>query len=132
MTLRIEFANGEVTIFMAIAITKTMCAQCDLDGNKCIVLDELIGIKRTDNACTLDQKKITVNSTSHQHMSTMGWFICCRWKGGSTTLEKLPDLRKSHPVQVAEFAIWMKIVLEPSINLCVPWHQDTEPFHFTS
>ncbi len=48
--------------------------------------------------------------------STKGLFICCRWKNGSTSWEKLSDLKESHPVQVAEFAIQAGVALEPGFN----------------
>ncbi len=57
------------------------------------------------NTLTLDQQKITVNGTTHQCKSMKGWFICCRWKNSSTSWENLSDLKASHPVQSAEFAI---------------------------
>ncbi len=93
-----------------------MYAQCDPNGNEYVLLDELIDVKRTDDALTLDQQKITVHGTTRQRNSTKGWFICCKWKDGSTSWEKLSDLKESHPVQVAEFAIQMGIALELGFN----------------
>ncbi len=97
----VEFADGKVTHFTANAIAKAMYTQCDPDGNESILLDELIDIRCTDDALTLDQQKITVNGTTHQCNSTEGWFICCKWKDGSTSWEKPSDLKESHSVQVA-------------------------------
>ncbi len=79
-------------------------------------MDELIDIKCTNDALTLDQQRITFNGTTCQHKSTKGWFIHCRWKDGSTSWEKLSDLKESHPVQVAEFAVQMGVALEPGFN----------------
>ncbi len=76
----------------------------------------LINVKCTDDALTLDQQQIMVNGTTWQGKSKKGWFICCRWKDGSTSWEKLSDLQESNPVQVTEFAIQMGIALEPSLN----------------
>ncbi len=84
----VEFANGKVTTLTANAIAKAMYAQCYPDGNKCIFLDELIDVKHTDDALTFDQQKIIVNGTTHQCKFTKGWFICCRWKDGSTLWKK--------------------------------------------
>ncbi len=50
----VEFANGKVTAITTNTITKAMYNQCDHDGNKNIHLDELINVKCTDNALTLD------------------------------------------------------------------------------
>ncbi len=69
----VEFADSKVTALTANAIARAMYAQCDPDGNKYILLDELIDVKRTDDALTLNQQTIIVNVTTHQ----CKWFICC-------------------------------------------------------
>ena len=46
----------------------------------------------------------------------MGWQICCEWKDGSTSWEKLSDLKESHPVQTAEYAVAQGIDHEPAFN----------------
>ncbi len=114
--MALNFADGEVTALTANAIAKDMYAQYDPDGNKYILLNELIDIKCTDDALTLDQQTITVNSTACQCKSTKEWFICCQLKDGSTSWEKLSDLKESHPVQDTEFAIQMGVALEPGFN----------------
>ncbi len=60
----IELADRKVTALTANAIAKAMYAQCDPDGNKYILFDELIEVKRTDDALNLEQQKITVNGTT--------------------------------------------------------------------
>ncbi len=62
-----------------------MYAQCDSDRNEYILLDELTDIKHTAYALTLDQQQIAVNGNTCQHKFMKGWFICCRWKEGSTS-----------------------------------------------
>ena len=49
-------------------------------------------------------------------MTTAVWQICCQWKDGSTSWEKLPELKESHPVQTAEFAVAQGIEHEPFFN----------------
>ncbi len=56
---------------------KVMYAQCNPDGYKFILLDELIEVKRTDNALILDQHQIIFNGATHHCKSRKGWFICC-------------------------------------------------------
>ncbi len=43
-----------------------------------------------------------------------------QWKDGSTSWEKLSDVKESHPLQVAEYAISMGVNHEPSFNWWVP------------
>ncbi len=76
----VEFADGEVTTLTANAIAKAMYTQCNPDGNKYLLQDKLINVKRTEEALTFDQQQITVNETTHQRKSTKGWFICFWWK----------------------------------------------------
>ena len=47
---------------------------------------------------------------------TAGRQICCQWKDGSIFWGKLFDLKESHPVQTAEFAIAQVIDYKPAFN----------------
>ena len=48
--------------------------------------------------------------------STRGWELCGEWKDGSTSLQKLSDLKESHPLQVAEFAFAAQLADEPAFS----------------
>jgi hypothetical protein len=37
--------------------------------------------------------------------STIGGQVCCQWKDGSTSWENLADLKESHPLKTAEYAV---------------------------
>ena len=52
--------------------------------------------------------------------STKGWQLCILWKDGSSSWEKLSDLKESHPVEVAEYAVAQSLELEPAFNWWVP------------
>jgi hypothetical protein len=56
-----------------------------------------MAVSRDNQVAIVDGKKIVKRST-------IGWELCCKWKDDSTSLQKLPDLKESHPLQVAEFA----------------------------
>eukprot|EP00804_Cyclotella_cryptica_P019581 CCRYP_014330-RA/>CCRYP_014330-RA protein AED:0.31 eAED:0.31 QI:0/0/0/1/0/0/3/0/417 len=62
-----------------------------------------------DQVSVVDGKKIVKRSTR-------GWELCCEWKDGSTSWQKLSDLKESHPLQVAEFAFAAQIADEPAFN----------------
>ena len=47
---------------------------------------------------------------------TAGWHRCVQWKDGYTSWEKLSDLKESHPVECAEFAISQGLMNEPAFN----------------
>ena len=53
--------------------------------------------------------------------NTIGWQICCQWKDGSTSWENLSDLKESHPLETAEYAVTISIDHEPAFNWRVPY-----------
>eukprot|EP00804_Cyclotella_cryptica_P020242 CCRYP_010924-RA/>CCRYP_010924-RA protein AED:0.27 eAED:0.27 QI:0/0/0/1/1/1/2/0/495 len=67
-----------------------------------------------DQVTIADGKKIIKRSTR-------GWELCCEWKDGSTSWQKLSDLKESHPLQVAEFTFAAQIADEPAYNWWVSW-----------
>ncbi len=46
--------------------------------------------------------------------------MCCQWKDGSTSRENLADLKESHPIETAEYAVTKGIDQEPAFNWWVP------------
>ena len=52
--------------------------------------------------------------------STAGWQLCVQWRDGSTSWEKLADLKESHPVPVAEYAHSQSLMREPAFNWWAP------------
>ncbi len=59
---------------------------------------------------------MVVKGLSSKLRNTYGWKICCQWKGGSTTWESLKDLKESHPLEMAEYAIMQGIDHKPAFN----------------
>ena len=51
--------------------------------------------------------------------TTAGWHLCVQWKDGSTSWEKLSDLKESHPVECSEYALSQGLMNEPAFNWCV-------------
>ena len=51
--------------------------------------------------------------------STKGWEVCVRWNNGTTTWEKLSDLKECYPVQTAEYTVTNDIDTEPAFNYWV-------------
>ena len=44
---------------------------------------------------------------------TKVWEVCIQWKDGSTTRNKLKDIKDLYPVQMAEYEIENRILEEP-------------------
>jgi hypothetical protein len=67
-----------------------------------------------------DQKVVQPDGRTHLKRSAIGWQVCCQWKNCSTSWENLADLKESHPIGTAEYAVTKDIDLEPAFNWWVP------------
>jgi hypothetical protein len=115
------FNNGDETVMSANLIAEAMYAHCDPDGNQYVLLDSIIDHKRLDSAIRpLDQKVVRPNGRTYLRRSTVGWQLCCQWKDGSTSWESLADLKESHPIETAEYAVTKGLDHEPAFNWWVP------------
>ncbi len=117
----VEFDDGDVSKLTANLIAESMYAQCDPDGNQYVLLDSLNDYRRLDTTLKLsDQTVVRNDNRTYKKRNTIGWQICCQWKDGSSSWEKLSDLKESHPIETAEFAVAMGIDHEPAFNWWVP------------
>jgi hypothetical protein len=111
------FDDGDETILNANLIAEAMYAQCDPDGNQYVLLDSIIDHRRLDTAIRpSDQKVVRPDGWTYMKRSTIGWQVCCQWKDGSTSWENLADLKDSHPLETAEYAVTQGIDHEPALN----------------
>ena len=117
----VEFADGRTEVMSANVIAQSMYAQCDLDGNEYLLLEAIIDYKKSSSALSLEDQIIDRNGRRSLRRSTKGWELLCEWKDGSTSWQKLSDLKESHPLEVAEFALSHKIAGEPAFNWWVGW-----------
>jgi hypothetical protein len=113
----VEFDEGDVTELTANMIAQAMYAQCDPDGNQYMLLDQLIDHRKKDNAISLSEQIVQCdNGRTYRRKTTTGWQICCQRIDGSTTWENLSDLKESHPIETAEYAVSRKIDHEPAFK----------------
>ncbi len=117
----VTFDDGDITELTANFIAESMYAQCNPDGNEYVLLDSIIDYRRLDTATKLSDQTVVRNSgQTFKQRNTIGWQLCCQWKDGSTSWEQISDLKESHPVQTAEFALTVGINHKPAFNWWVP------------
>ncbi len=97
-----------------------MYSQCDVNGNEYLLLECFVNVQKDHAAIGLDEQKAVHNGCEYMHSTTLEWHVCCQWKDGSTSWEKLSDVNESHPLQMAEYAIAMGVDHEPGFNWWVP------------
>jgi hypothetical protein len=120
-TYKVEFPDGTAAEYSANLIAENMFAQCDPDGNQFRLMDEIVDFKSDSSAVKFADRFVTVNGRQYHRKSTAGWSLCIQWKDGSTSWEKLANLKESYPVEVAELAKAQGIDHEPAFAWWVPY-----------
>jgi hypothetical protein len=84
------------------------------------LLQEITDHKRDNNAIPISEGTVhSANGQSKPKPTTRGWFLLFQWRDGSTSWEKLKDLKASNPVEVAEYAVVNRFVEESAFNWVV-------------
>jgi hypothetical protein len=100
----VEFIDGQIKEYAANVIAENMYASSDPYGNLLILMDAIIDHRKDDTALSKANAFTTVRGRKYPKKSTRGWSLCIQWKDGSTSWEKLSDVKESFPVEVAEYA----------------------------
>ena len=117
----VEFLDGTKTLLSTNYIAENLFSQVEDNGDRQVLLDEIID-HRTNGSHVLQQDKyITTSSGTRRRQETMvGWELLAQWKDGSMNWIALKDIKESYPVQVAEYAIRARISMEPAFAWWVP------------
>ena len=111
----VEYQDGTKVSLAANYIDENLFAQVDQEGNRHVLLDELIDYRVNGHEVKLQDTFImTHTGTRRKRETTIGWELLVEWKDGSTNWVTLKDLKESYPVQTAEYAIAAKIAMEPT------------------
>ena len=112
-----ELDGGQTEAYSANIIAKHIYSQVDEEGFTHFTLSEITDHKKDPTAIAKDDAFITMpNGQKKPRMTTKGWHLCCQWNDGSTSWHPLKDLKESHPIQVAEYAVNNKLLEEPAFN----------------
>ena len=101
-----------------------MFAQVDSEGNMYSIVKEISDHRMTDAAL---KRGVTIRTywsgTTREtpRKMTAGWELLVEWKDGSSSWEKLKDLKASNPIEVVEYAMANWLVDEPAFKWWVPY-----------
>ena len=118
----VEFVDGRLQVLSANIIAENLLAQVDDEGQRHILLDEIIDHRKTSDA--IPKEKGTYMSPSgfeKKKITTRGWELYVRWKDGSANWIKLKDLKDAYPVALADYAVANRIQSEPAFAWWVPY-----------
>ena len=117
---RVEFPDGDVSEHAANVIAENVWSQCDMEGNQNLLLDCFVDCKKDGHAVEFADRHIAHNGRQTLRKTAKGWHLCVQWKDGTTSWERLADLKESHPIDVAEHAVAQGINHEPAFCWWVP------------
>ena len=84
-------------------IAENMHAQCNPDGQQFLLLSSIIDHKKDDTAIQKAEQGFNPNGCKQlKKKATRGWLLCIEWKDGTTTWEKLSNMKESFPTEVAK------------------------------
>jgi len=120
-----RFPDGHIMEHSANLIAEAIYNNINDDGNEELLFKEIIAHKQSPEAITKDNVdhiksrenenlKIRVNNMRHPLHTTQGWDMCIMWQDGSTSWHPMIDVKRSFPIQLAEYAIRSGINEEPS------------------
>ena len=110
----VEFDDGAVAEYSANIIAENIYARTDPNGFYQVEMKSIVDHKKDSSALSLEDAKFTLKGTNHYRKTTKGWKLCVLWKDGSTSWERLSDLKESFPLDVAEYAVESGIDSEPA------------------
>jgi hypothetical protein len=116
----VQFLDGRVETYAANIIAENIYSQLDNEGNRFLLLEEIMDHRWGKNAIHIDDKYIIHNGRKTPRCTTQGWEFLIKWRDGSTSWEALKNLKDSNPVQVAEYVIANKLGEEAAFCWWVP------------
>jgi hypothetical protein len=96
-----------------------MYVQCDAEGRHYNMTEVIIDHMTDGHA--IDRADMYINHGSNKKVrkTTKGWHLCIEWKYGTTSWERLADLKESNPVEVSDYAVVIYLLDAPD---CVWWY----------
>ena len=116
----VEFDDGRIGDYAANVIAEHMLSTVDEDGNMTPLLAAIVGHRTNGHA--VERADMYVNRAGHKALrrTTKGWQLCVEWRSGDTSWLRLADLKESHPIEVAEYAVIHGLQEEPAFAWWVP------------
>ena len=113
--------DGSVYRYNANVIAENIYSQCDDEGRRHSVLQEIIEHKKDRTAIDITRGHIvTKQGWKTPKTTTKGWKLLCQWRDGSSDWVDLKYVKDSNPIQLAEYAVANRIQEEPAFKWWVP------------
>jgi hypothetical protein len=109
--------DGTTERYTANVIAENIFSQCDDEGRRFTILDEIIDHAKDGNAIDITNGfTLSANGNRVPKKTTRGWKLLCSWKDGSSSWVALKDLKDANPIEVAEYAVANRLQEEPAFK----------------
>jgi hypothetical protein len=109
--------DGAVYRYNANIIADNIYSQCDDEGRRHAVLQEIIEHKKDRTAVDVTRgHTITKRGRKIPKTTTKGWKLLCQWRDGSSGWVDLKHVKDSNPIQIAEYAVANRLQEEPAFK----------------
>ena len=99
----VEYQDSTKASLAVNYIVENLFAQVNQEGNRHVLLDELIDKRVNGCQVKLQDAFITTGTGARRRReTTIAWELQAQWKDGSTDWISLKDLKESYPEQTAE------------------------------
>ena len=75
-----------------------MITQCDIEGNQHLLLDCISNFKINEHTFQMTDKDVIIKGRKYLKKTTKGLYLYCNWKDGTSTWERLADLKESNSI----------------------------------
>jgi hypothetical protein len=97
----IEFPDGRSDEYTTNVISENMYAKCYIEGIQFNLMEVIVYHKTNGHAVEPADMYIKHGSNKKVRETTKGWNLCVELKDGTTSWERLTDLKESNPFEVA-------------------------------
>jgi transcription initiation factor TFIIIB Brf1 subunit/transcription initiation factor TFIIB len=88
-----EFPDGRSDEYTANVIAENMYAQCDIEDMHRTLMEFIVDHKTDGHAIEPADMDINHGSNKLLRGKTKGWNLCVEWKDGTTSWERMEDLK---------------------------------------
>ena len=110
----VQFPDGSKDEYTANMIAESLYSNVDEEGNTLSMISGIIGHRKDESAVTSDQSMIELNGRKKRRITTKGWDMLVQWTDGFQSWIPLKNVKKSNPLETAEYAISRGIDKEPA------------------
>ena len=90
---KVEFPDGDVAEFAENVIAENMFLQCDGAGNQYWLMSGIVDHKSNNKAVSKPDRYVVTRGRQFPRKNTVGWKLCIEWRDGSTSWERISDMK---------------------------------------